>query len=144
MRLHSALLIIALVTATRLDAQAPAGEHAVAALGSASSTDVKEMKAALRALVMKQEAFWAEHGSYTADMSALGLYPRPASANGTPAVQVIFAGSRGWTGMATQSTMKGTSCVVFVGNPDELPKLPATMRSKAIPSVQGAPLCDER
>lgn len=41
-------------------------------------------------------------------------------------------------------TMKGTSCVVFVGNPDELPKLPATMRSKAIPSVQGAPLCDER
>lgn len=144
MRLHSALLTITLVTATRLDAQsAPSGE-ASAAPSSASSVDVKEMKASLRALVMKQEAFWAEHGSYTADMSALGLYSRPASANGTPAVQVIFAGSRGWTGMATQSTMKGMSCVVFVGNPDELPKLPATMRSKAIPSVQGAPLCDER
>ena len=144
MRLHSALLITALVTAARLDAQsAPSGE-ASAAPSSASSVDVNEMKAALRALVMKQEAFWSEHGSYTADMSALGLYPRPASADGTPAVQVIFAGSRGWTGMATQSTMKGMSCVVFVGNPDELPKLPATMRSKAIPSVQGAPLCDER
>ena len=88
------------------------------------------MKAALRALVMKQEAFWAEHGSYTADMSALGLYPRPASADGTPAVQVIFAGSRGWTGMATQSTMKGMSCVILVGNPDELPKLPATTSSE--------------
>ena len=143
MRLHSALLIIALVSATRLDAQAPTGQPAAAAAGAASSADVKEMKAALRALVMKQEAFWSEHGSYTADMSALGLYPRPASANGTPAVQVIFAGSRGWTGMATQSTMKGMSCVVFVGNPDELPKLPSTMRSKTIPSVQGAPLCDE-
>ena len=144
MRLHSALLIAALVTATRLDAQSAPSEHASATTISAPTADVKEMKAALRALVMKQEAFWSEHGSYTADMSALGLYPRPASADGTPAVQVIFAGSRGWTGMATQSTMKGMSCVVFVGNPDELPKLPATMRSKAIPSVQGAPLCDER
>ena len=144
MRLHSALLIIALVAANRVDAQAPVGGQSAAATGATSSVDVKEMKASLRALVMKQEAFWAEHGSYTADMSALGLYPRPASADGTPAVQVIFAGSRGWTGMATQSAMKGMSCVVFVGNPDELPKLPATMRSKAIPSVQGAPLCDER
>ena len=144
MRLHSALLIIALVAANRVDAQAPVGGQSAAATGATSSVDVKEMKASLRALVMKQEAFWAEHGSYTADMSALGLYPRPALANGTPAVQVIFAGSRGWTGMATQSAMKGMSCVVFVGNPDELPKLPATMRSKAIPSVQGAPLCDER
>ncbi|HET7188072.1 MAG TPA: hypothetical protein VFI52_07950 [Gemmatimonadaceae bacterium] len=144
MRLHHALPLIALAIASRLDAQSTMSGPASAAASSASSVDVKEMKAALRALVMKQEAFWSEHGSYTADMSALGLYPRPASANGTPAVQVIFAGSRGWTGMATQSTMKGTSCVVFVGNPDELPKLPATMRSKAIPSVQGAPLCDER
>ena len=144
MRLHSALLTITLVTATRLDAQsAPSGE-ASAAPSSATSADVKEMKAALRTLIMKQEAFWSEHGSYTADMSALGLYPRPASASGTPAVQVIFAGSRGWTGMATQSTMKGTSCVVFVGNPDELPKLPATMRSKIVPTVQGGPVCDER
>lgn len=144
MRLHHALLIIALAAASRLDAQVTTGGQASAVAASASSSDVKDMKAALRTLVMKQEAFWSEHGSYTADMSALGLYPRPASATGTPAVQVVFAGSRGWTGMATQSTMKGQSCVVFVGNPDELPKLPATMRSKKIPGVEGAPLCDER
>ena len=144
MRLHSALLIVALVAANRVDAQAPAGGPAAAATGAASSADVKEMKAALRTLVMKQEAFWSEHGSYTADMSALGLYPRPASASGTPAVQVIFAGSRGWTAMATQSTMKGRSCVIFVGNPDELPKLPATMRSKAVPADEAVPVCDER
>ena len=144
MRLHHALPIIALAAASRLDAQATIGGQAPAVAASASTSDVKDMKAALRALVMKQEAFWSEHGSYTTDMSALGLYPRPASANGTPAVQVIFAGSRGWTGMATQGTMKGTSCVVFVGNPDELPKLPATMRSKVVPTVQGGPVCDER
>jgi hypothetical protein len=143
MRLHHALPMIALAIASRLDAQSAPSAQEFAATSSAPAADVKEMKASLRALVMKQEAFWAEHGSYTADMSALGLYPRPAAANGAPAVQVIFAGSRGWTGMATQSTMKGMSCVIFVGNPDELPKLPATMRSKAIPSVQGAPLCDE-
>lgn len=144
MRLHSALLLTALATASRLGAQSAPSEHASAATSSTPTADVKEMKAALRALVMKEEAFWSEHGSYTADMSALGLYPRSASAGAAPAVQVIFAGSPGWTGMATQSTMKGTSCVVFVGNPDELPKLPATMRSKEIPSVEGAPLCDER
>jgi hypothetical protein len=143
MRLHHVLPIIALAVASRLDAQAPVGGPAAAANASTTSADVKEMKAALRALVMKQEAFWSEHGSYTSDMSALGLYPRPASASGTPAVQVIFAGSRGWTGMATQGSRKGASCVVFVGNPDELPKLPATMRSKVVPSVQGGPVCDE-
>ena len=144
MRLHHVLPIIALAAASRIDAQAPAGGPTAAANAPTPSADVKEMKAALRALVMKQEAFWSEHGSYTSDMSALGLYPRPASTSGTPAVQVIFAGSRGWTGMATQSSMKGASCVVFVGRPDELPRLPATMRSKVVPTVEGGPACDDR
>ena len=144
MRLHHVRPIIALAAASRLDAQAPATGPAAAANASTTSADVQEMKAALRALVMKQEAFWSEHGSYTSDMSALGLYPRPASAGGTPAVQVIFAGSRGWTGMATQNSMKGASCVVFVGRPDELPKLPATIRSKVVPTVEAGPVCDER
>ena len=145
MRLQHALLAISVAFASRLEAQAPAsGPQRAPTSSSAPSSDVQEMKAALRALTVKQEAFWSDHGSYTADMSQLGLYVKGAPANSSAHVQVIFAGSRGWTGMATQRTLTGRSCVIFVGEAAELPKLPATMKSKAMPSDQGVPVCDER
>jgi hypothetical protein len=102
---------------------------------------IEEMRTALRDLITYEEKYWAVHGSYTTDGSALGIYP---ASKGQPLVQVIFAGSRGWTGMATDQSLKGKSCVVYVGNEQELPGgLPKTMAAGIVATGEGVPTCDQ-
>jgi hypothetical protein len=100
------------------------------------------MKSALRDLVARQESYWATHGSYTTDMSALGTYNRTSTLRDSAWVQVIFAGSRGWTGVATHRGVPGKSCVIYVGPVGDLPKLPLTMGQKQGPQAEAAPVCD--
>jgi hypothetical protein len=102
---------------------------------------VAQMRAALRQLVTQEERYWMDHGTYTTDVAALGLYP-PITKDGVWA-QVIFAGGRGWTGMATHPAARGRSCVVYVGAPDELPRLPTTRAQKTTPDREGLPACDQ-
>lgn len=105
------------------------------------SAAIDDMKAALRSLVALEEKYWNDHGTYTTDGSALGIYPYK---NGQPLVQVIFAGSRGWTGMATERTWKGNGCVVYVGYEKELPGgVPKTMGAGIVAKSEGSPTCDE-
>lgn len=103
---------------------------------------IAAMQSGLRNLVTLQEKYWMQHGSYTTDMSSLGIYsPGAAMPKDSVWVQVIFAGSRGWTGMATRRGMKA-NCVVFIGSADELPKLPQTKVEKKLPASEGTPTCD--
>jgi hypothetical protein len=98
------------------------------------------MKAALRNLITTQEKYWYDHGSYTTDGVALGTHPAPKDQ--PVMVQVIFAGSRGWTGIATYRGLKGKSCVVYVGVETELPKIPATWADQTPAKGEGQPTCD--
>jgi hypothetical protein len=99
------------------------------------------MKAALRDLIVAQEKYWNDHGTYTSDGRALGSYPLKG---GQPMVQVIFAGSRGWTGMATDRSLKGKSCVVYIGHENELPGgVPKTMAAGTPAQTEAVPACDE-
>ena len=102
---------------------------------------ISEMRASLRMLVTAQEAHWAERGTYTTDMMSLGFASRRATESAH--AQVIFAGSRGWTALATHRALKGMTCVMYVGIPDEMPvKLPATRRDRRVAEEEGAPTCD--
>jgi|ERR1035437_948446 hypothetical protein len=102
---------------------------------------IEDMRTALRNLITAEERYWNDHGTYATDGSALGIYP---TSKGQPSVQVIFAGSRGWTGMATDQSLKGKSCVVYVGNEQELPGgLPKTMAAGIVATGEGVPTCDQ-
>jgi hypothetical protein len=106
----------------------------------AAADPIAEMSLALRTLITLQEKYWSDHGSYTTDGVALGIYP---TAKDQPLfVQVIFAGSRGWTGMASYHGLKGKSCVVYVGVEAELPKIPMTSSDQTPAKGEGQPTCD--
>lgn len=144
---HSfAALIAAALLVTPLAAQQPAAGAPSAATPSAAAQDsaaqaIAELKSALRNMVVAQERYWAEHGTYTTDLSALGLYPAPAGARPAALPQVIFAGGRGWSGIAVHRSLN-RSCVIFVGSPDELPFIPRTTRSRVLAANQGEPACE--
>jgi len=111
------------------------------AMAVVENQQISEMKGALRNLVVAEEKHWAEHGTYTTDPSALGLYPAPKGTRPAFFPQVIFAGSRGWSGIVVHRRL-GKSCVIYVGSPDELPFVPRTERDRIVASNQGEPACE--
>jgi hypothetical protein len=133
-------LLVALPSAARAQSLSPSAVHP-----AAQSESVTRMRVALRKLVMLQEKYWQQHGSYTTDMAALGTYSPDAPASSDSAwVQVIFAGSRGWTGMASMPSPRSTraTCVIFIGPVEDLPKLPQTRIEKKLPESEAASVCD--
>jgi hypothetical protein len=144
------LPLLTLVASTLLAASAHAqqdaagGAPAVVRVAPPATRDdtvraFKAMAASLRDLVLAQEAYYAKHGSYTTAAGALGIW-RGEGAR----AQVIFAGGRGWTAMATVRGLQGRSCVMFAGNVDEIPKLPTTLADRRTPvqAQEGQPVCD--
>ncbi len=129
---------------------APAASPTAAApVNPAAERAIKQMTAKLRNVLAAQESHYSDHGTYTTSMTALGKYdsglapsrmssPRRDSVS----VQVIFAGGRGWTGIASHWGLRGRSCVVFVGMAEELPKLPITRVDRRTPTEEGVPTCD--
>lgn len=111
------------------------------AVAVVENQQISEMKAALRNLVVAEEKHWADHGTYTTDASALGLYPAPKGTRAPLLPQIIFAGSRGWSGIVVHRRMN-KSCVIYVGSPDELPFVPRTERERVVASREGEPTCE--
>jgi hypothetical protein len=149
---------------TRAYAQQPQGTPTAAPAATATpaasanpaaDAAIKQMTAKLRTVLIAQEGHYTDHGTYTTSMTALGRYesslsiPKTrAAAPATPvrrdsvSVQVIFAGGRGWTGIASHWGLRGRSCVVYVGMAEELPKLPITRTDRRTPTEEGVPTCD--
>lgn len=100
------------------------------------------MKATLRNLVAAQEGYWLEHGSFTTDVSVLGMHVRGAERRDSATVWVLFAGGRGWSAVATHSALPKKSCVIFVGDADDLPRLPRTAGKGKKAEQEGIPMCD--
>lgn len=109
---------------------------------SASASAVAQMQQRLRKLVQAQETFWMDHGTYTTDLAALGLFAKDRAAADSTFVQVIFAGGRGWSGLASHRALRGKGCVIYVGRPDELPHVPQTVADKRAAEKEGTPTCD--
>jgi hypothetical protein len=110
---------------------------------------IKQMVAKLRDVQAAQDGHLEAHGTYTTSMTALGRYDArlaPTRANGvrrdSVVVQIIFAGGRGWTGIASHWGLRGRSCVIYVGIAEELPKLPITRADRRTPTEEGVPACD--
>jgi hypothetical protein len=136
----AATIALIFVTSVANAQSRPAASASKPAAAIAKSDPVAEMRAGLRNLITIQEAYWSNHGSYTTDGAALGIYPTPKEQ--AVFVQVIFAGSRGWTAMATYRGLKGKSCVVYVGVESELPKIPVTSAEHLPAAAEAVSVCD--
>lgn len=128
---------------------APAASPTAAAPVNPAERAIKQMIAKLRDVQAAQDLHLNDHGTYTTSMTALGRYDTrfaPSRANSKRAdsvsVQVIFAGGRGWTGIASHWGLRGRSCVVYVGIAEEIPKLPITRADRRTPTEEGVPMCD--
>ena len=139
--LKAAAVVTLVVSAPNAFAQStPAAARSTPPARIASTDVIADMKAGLRNLITLQEAYWANHGSYTTDGVALGIYP--GAKDQQSSVQVIFAGSLGWTGIARSRALPGKSCVLYVGNESDLPKLPTTRAAGTPATQEGLPACD--
>lgn len=128
---------------------APAATTSPAANGvSAAEVALKQMASKLQKMLAAQEQHYSDHGTYTTSMTAIQKYDVTFSQassikrRDSVSVQVIFAGGRGWTGIASHWGLRGRSCVVYVGMIEELPKLPITRADRRTPTEEGVPACD--
>jgi hypothetical protein len=141
-------LLPALVTTTALLAK-PLTVNAQQALAAQPGTQTDSvLKHWLRSLVVSQEHYYSEHGTYTTDVSALGLFtpPRQPAVNAKPDsiyLEVIQAGGRSWWGRGSLRGHRGKSCIVWVGTMTDFPAPPTTDGSKAPGGKEGEPTCDQ-
>ena len=118
--------------------------HAQGAAGAAAAVEPDSLlKHWLRNLVVAQEKYFSEHGTYTTELSVLGMNAKPRSVNMT----VVQAGGRSWWGLATALSSgsapgrREKSCVIWVGTSTDFTAPPATAR-KTQARDEGAPACD--
>lgn len=100
------------------------------------------LKRQLRNLVTTQETYWADHGTYTTDVSALGVYRPRVAATDSVWIQVIQAGGRSWWGRAIHRAQRGKSCVIYVGTMDDFTAPPTTDAARVQAHNEGEPICD--
>lgn len=74
---------------------------------------MSEMRATLRILATHEEIHYADHGSYTPELDALGITPRRDMPEGVD-VSIPFAGTEGWMVTLTHRD-SGAMCVMSYG-----------------------------
>lgn len=104
---------------------------------------IRAMKARLHDLVAAQEGYWLSHGSFTSDVAALGMHVTGVARRDSAAVSVIFSGGAGWSAVATHGSLVKKNCVIYVGEVENLPRLPLTLHDKIRPEQTGVPVCDK-
>ena len=136
--------IIARAQQTPVARQAGSARKLTVADTSVPEADaIKLMEYALRRLVLAEEKYWRDHGSYTADMAALGIFVRGRGLSRDSAwAQVVLAGSTGWTGMARHPALPGKSCVIQINPASQLPVV-RTAKQQKEPRSDGLPICDD-
>lgn len=118
--------------------------HAAWAQSLPAADRLAQLKTRLRNLVTAQEKYWADHGTYTTDVAALGVFrrPKPGEPRDSIWVQVIQAGGRSWTGRAVHVGDRVKSCVIYVGLLKDFPSPPTTDGSAKPAEKEGDPVCD--
>jgi hypothetical protein len=122
-------------------APAPLAQESVGPQKTLSAVEaITSARTLLTTLVTAQEKYWYDHGRYSADLKALGV---PSGKDGQPTAQLLAAGASGWTALAEHPSLKGKTCVVFVGNGPELPAVSRTADPKLKVAAEGTPACDQ-
>ena len=109
------------------------------ASAQASASPVQQR---MRQLMMAEEQYYSDHGTYTTDLSALGLMSKLDRQSPQVWLRVFHAGGGGWIADAQGSNGMSGSCVVFVGSIGDFPSVPSTTGQHLKPSEEGVITCD--
>ncbi|MBA3258176.1 MAG: hypothetical protein H0T68_01765 [Gemmatimonadales bacterium] len=93
-----------------------------------------QIRRGLRRLVAAEQGFYAENGTYTADLERLGY-----RAEGQTAVRFLWLKREGWAVSGTHPTLPGQDCVIHVGLANGPPTTLKYVRS----AREGVTACDE-
>ena len=93
-----------------------------------------ETRAALRRLVTAEETFFAENGTYTDELSHLGLQP-----DSNTTIRFLRISRDGWAARGTHISLPGRDCVIFVGRA----RRPPTTVKYGRRGREGVPTCDD-
>ena len=94
-----------------------------------------EIRRALRRLVVAEETFFAENGTYTDDLSVIRFTPGK-----DVTTRFLWLSRDGWAASGTHSALLGKDCVIFVG----VAKAPPTTLKYVRAGRLGVPVCDDR
>ena len=110
---------------------------------NASSAAVTQTERRLKALVADQESWYAYHGQYSSNAySAARNATRADPSLEKVQIQVLYAGKKGWTAMASHPDAPGKTCVIYVGYRSSLPLIPRTRADALDAAAEGKPTCD--
>jgi len=119
---------------------------AVATMAFASSAGAQAAAAPvqqrMRELMMAEEQYYFDHGTYTTDLSALGLMSKLDRQAPQIFLRVYHAGGAGWIADAQGYNGMVGSCVAFVGSIGNFPSVPSTQGQHLKPTEQGVITCD--
>jgi hypothetical protein len=93
-----------------------------------------DIRRSLRRLVLAEETFFAENGTYTEELSLIGLTP-----DKDVTVRFLWLSRDGWAASGTHSALPGRDCVVFVGKAQAAPTTLKYLRR----GREGVTVCDQ-
>ena len=94
-----------------------------------------EIRRTLRRLVVAEETFFAENGTYTDELSVIRVTPgRDIS------IRFLWLSREGWAASGTHAALADKDCVIYVGRPESPPTTLKYVRSGG----EGVPACDDR
>jgi hypothetical protein len=109
----------------------PAPRPAETPIEEAAGFDL--IRSGLRRLVVAEETFYAENGTYTNDFERIQYKP----AEGT-AIRFLWLSATGWAASGTHGGIEGKDCVIYVGRDRGAPTTLKYVRS----GKEGVPVCD--
>jgi hypothetical protein len=97
----------------------------------------------MRELMMAEEQYYSDHGTYTTDVSALGLMSKLDRAEPQVWLRVYHAGGAGWIADAQGANGMSGSCVAYVGDLSNFASVPTTQGKHLKPTAEGVITCDQ-
>jgi hypothetical protein len=97
------------------------------------AVEFDRIRSGLRRLVVAEETFFAENGTYTNDLERLQYKPAAGGA-----IRFLWVSGTGWAASGTHEGMTGKDCVIFVGRDRGAPTTLKYVRS----GKEGVPVCD--
>jgi hypothetical protein len=91
------------------------------------------IRSGLRRLVVAEETFFAENGTYTDDLERLQYKPGEGNA-----IRFLWVSGTGWAASGTHAGIVGKDCVIYVGRDRGAPTTLKYLRR----SKEGVPVCD--
>lgn len=118
----------------RKPASRPAPARATNAASAAEeAAGFDGIRTGLRRLVVAEETFFAENGTYTNDLERLQYKPGPGNS-----VRFLWMSGTGWAASGTHEGITGKDCVIYVGRDRGAPTTLKYVRK----GKEGVPVCD--